>query len=102
MLLTVKGNQWRLSQQIVFQFRGHRHLPVMKSDVEDSCGNQVRWQPAMQLTPFESVRWVPASWIVELVSSGRQGCKSFRQVHDFLTILRTRTKALLRRCISAE
>jgi hypothetical protein len=44
LLLTVKNNQRRLYQQIVSQFRGHRHFPVEISDVEAGHGRRVRWQ----------------------------------------------------------
>jgi hypothetical protein len=43
LLLTVKKNQRRLFQQIVSQFRGHRHFPVVISDFDASHGRYVRW-----------------------------------------------------------
>ena len=44
LLLTVTNNQRRLYQQILSQFRGHRHIPLVISDFEASHGRQVRWQ----------------------------------------------------------
>jgi hypothetical protein len=97
LLLTVKNNQRRLHQQILSQFRGHRHFPVVISDVESSHGRLVHWQlRARNATDAIRERWVGASWIVELVSTGRRGIKPFHHVHYFLTTLRTSPKALLR------
>ena len=97
MLLTDKNNQRRLDQQIVCQFRGNRHFPVLISDVAASHGRQVCWQlRARNATDAIRERWAGASWIIELVSTGLQGRKPFRQVHYFLTTLRTSPKALLR------
>jgi predicted transposase YbfD/YdcC len=97
LLLTVKNNQRRLHQQILSQFRGHRHFPVVISDVESSHGRLVHWQlRARNATDAIRERWVGASWIVELVSTGWRGIKPFHHVHYFLTTLRTSPKALLR------
>jgi predicted transposase YbfD/YdcC len=97
LLLTVKNNQRRLCQQIVSQFRSHRHFPVEISDVEASHGRQVRWTlRARNATDAIRERWVGASWIVELVSNGRRDGKPFHHVHHFITTLRTSPKALLR------
>jgi hypothetical protein len=97
LLLSVKNNQRRLFQQIVAQFRGNRHCPVVISDCEAGHGRQVRWTlRARNATDAIRQRWAGASWIIELVSSGLRGHKPFRQVHYFLTSLRTSPKALLR------
>ncbi|WP_259722922.1 hypothetical protein [Synechococcus sp. CS-603] len=97
MLLTVKNNQRRQYQQILSQFRGHRHFPINISDFEASHGRQVRWQlRARNATDAIRERWEGASWIVELVSTGRRDGKPFRHVHLFITTLRTSPKALLR------
>jgi predicted transposase YbfD/YdcC len=97
LLLTVKNNQRRLHQQILSQFRGHRHFPVVISDVESSHGRLVHWQlRARNATDAILEHWVGASWIVELVSTGRRGIKPFQHVHYVLTTLRTSPKALLR------
>lgn len=39
-------------------------------------------------------RWLGASWIVELVSTGRCDGKPFHHIHLFITALRTSPKAL--------
>ena len=79
------------------QFRGHRHFPVVISDVEAGYGRQVRWTlRARNATDAIRERWVGASWIVELVSTGRRDGKPFHHVHLFITTLRTSPKALLR------
>ena len=97
MLLSVKNNQRRLYQQIVSQFRGSRHFPVVISDCEAGHGRQVRWTlRARNATDTIRQRWAGASWIIELVSTGLRGSKPFHQVHYFLTTLRTSPKALLR------
>ena len=97
MLLSVKNNQRRLFQQIVAQFRGNRHCPVVISDFEAGHGRQVRWTlRARNATDAIRERWAGASWILELVSTGLRGRKPFRQVHYFLTTLRTSPKAMLR------
>jgi len=41
-------------------------------------------------------RWAGATWIIELVSTGRRDGKPFHHVHFFITTLRTCPKALLR------
>jgi hypothetical protein len=41
-------------------------------------------------------RWIGASWIIELVSSGQRDGKPFRHVHQCITTMRTSPKALLR------
>jgi hypothetical protein len=65
LLLTVKQNQRRLYQQIVSQFRGHRHFPVVISDDEPSHGRQVRWTlRARNATDTIRERWTGASWII--------------------------------------
>ena len=97
MLLTVKNNQRRLYQQIVSQFRGNQHFPVVISDFEASHGRQVRWSlRARNATGVIRERWAGASWIIELVSTGRRDGKPFHHVHLFITTLRTSLKALLR------
>lgn len=68
----VKNNQRRLYQQIVSQFRGHRHFSVAISDVEASHGRQVRWQLRVRnATDSIGERWAGPSWIIELVSTVR-------------------------------
>ena len=95
--MTVKNNQRRLFQQIASQFYGHRHFPVVISDFEASHGRHVRWQlRARNATDAIRERWVGASWIIELVSSGRRDGEPFHHVHLFITTLRTSSKALLR------
>ena len=97
MLLSVKNNQRRLYRQIVTQFRGHRHFPVEISDVAAGHGRRVRWQlRARNATEAIRQRWSGASWIIELVSTGRRDGKPFHHIHLFLTTLRTSPKALLR------
>ena len=97
MLLTVKKNQRRLHQQIVSQFRGHRHFPVVISDFEASHGRQVCWTlRARNATAAIRERWAGASWIIELVSTGRRDGKPFHHLHFFITTLRTSAQALLR------
>jgi predicted transposase YbfD/YdcC len=97
LLLTVKNNQRRLYEQIVSQFRGHRQFPVVISDFEASHGRQVRWTiRARNATETIRERWVGASWIIELVSTGWRDGKTFQHVHYFITTLRTSPKALLR------
>jgi len=84
LLLTVKNGQRRLFQQIVSQFRGHPHFPVVISDFEVGHGRQVRWElRARNATDAISVRWVGASWIIELVSTGRRDGKAFYHVHYY-------------------
>jgi len=96
LLLTVKNNQRRLYQQIVSQFRGHRHFPVVISDVEARHGRQVRWTlRARNATEAIRERWVGASWIIELVSTGRREGKPIHHIHFFITTLRASPKALL-------
>jgi hypothetical protein len=96
LLQTVKNNQRRLYQQILAQFRGSRHFPVVIYDVETSHGRQVRWTlRARNGTEFIRNRWSGASWIIELVSTGHRDGKPFEQVHYSLTTLRTSPKALL-------
>ena len=69
-------NQRRLYQQIVSQFR---------------------WQlRARNATDTIRERWAGASWIIELVSTGRRDGKPFHHIHFFITTLRTSPKALLR------
>ena len=95
--MTVKNNQRRLYQQIVSQFRGNRHFPVVISDFEASHGRQVCWTlRARNATGTIRERWAGASWIVELVSTSRRDGKPFQHVHLFITTLRTSPKALLR------
>ena len=91
------NNQRRLFQQIVAQFRGNGHFPVLLSDFEPGHCRQVGWTlRTSNATDAIRQRWAGASWILELVSSGLRGNKPFRQVHFFLTTLRTSPKALLR------
>jgi hypothetical protein len=57
----------------------------------------VRWTlRARNATDAIRERWVGASWIVELVSTGWRDGKPFRHVHFFKTTLRTSPKELLR------
>jgi hypothetical protein len=70
---------------------------VVISDFEASHGRQVRWQlRARNATGAIGERWEGASWIIELVSTGRRAGKPFHHVHYFITTLRTSPKALLR------
>jgi hypothetical protein len=86
-----------LYRQIASQFRSHRHCPVVISDVEASHGRQMRWTlRARNATAAIRERWVGASWIIELASTGRRDGKPFNHVHLFITTLRTSPKALLR------
>ncbi|MBU6250935.1 MAG: ISAs1 family transposase [Cyanobacteria bacterium REEB417] len=97
LLLTVKKNQRRLYRQIASQFRGHRHFPFEISDFDASNGRQVRWTlRASNATGAIRERWAGASWIIELVSTGRRDGKPFHNIHIFITTLRTSPKALLR------
>lgn len=67
------------------------------SDFEASHGRQVRWQiRARNATRAIRERWEGASWIIELVSTGRRDDKHFHHVHYFITTLRTSPKSLLR------
>ena len=80
--MTVKNNQRRLYQQIVSQFRGNRHFPVVISDFEASHGRQVRWTLRARIaTGGIRERWAGASWIIELVSTGRRDGKPFHHMH---------------------
>lgn len=97
MLLTVKKNQRTLHRQIADQFRYQRYFPVEESDFEKSHGRQVLWElRARNATEAIRERWIGASWIIELVSSGQRDGKPFRHVHQFITTMRTSPKALLR------
>lgn len=97
MLLTVKKNQRTLHRQIADQFRYQRHFPVQESDFEKSHGRRVLWElRARNATEAIRERWIGASWIIELVSSGQRDGKPFRHVHYFITTMRTSPKALLR------
>jgi hypothetical protein len=97
LLLTVKNNQGPLYQQIVSQFSGHRHFPVVIGEFEASHGRQVRWTlRARNATGSISDRWAGASLIIELVRTGRRDGKPFHHVHLFITTLRTTPKALVR------
>jgi predicted transposase YbfD/YdcC len=70
---------------------------VVISDADDRHGRQVRWTlRASNATDAIRERWVGASWIVELVSTGWRDGKPFHHVHLFITTLRTSPKALLR------
>jgi hypothetical protein len=91
-LLTLEPTapQRRLYQLIVSQFRGHRPFPFEISDAEASHGPQVRWTlRARNATDAIRKRWVGASWIVELVSTGQRDGKPFHHVHLFMDIQRT-------------
>jgi predicted transposase YbfD/YdcC len=68
------------------------------SDVDAGHGRQVRWTlRARNATDSIRERWVGASWIVELVSTGWRDGKPFHHIHLFIiTTLRTSPKALLR------
>ncbi len=76
------------------------------SDDDDRHGRRVRWTlRARNATDAIRERWVGASWIIELVSTGRRDGKPFHHVHLFMdiqrtsrcdTTLRTSPKALLR------
>ncbi|MCP9921363.1 transposase, partial [Cyanobium sp. Cruz CV13-4-11] len=84
MLLTVKKSQRTLHRQIADQFRYQRHFPVEESDFEKSHGRQVlRELRARNATEAIRERWIGASWIIELVSSGQRDGKPFRHVHQF-------------------
>nr|WP_255090932.1 ISAs1 family transposase [Vulcanococcus limneticus] len=84
-------------RQIRDQFRYQRHFPVQESAFEAGHGRQVRWDlRARNAGEAITERWSGASWIIELVSTGVRDGKPFRQIHHFLTTLRTSPKALLR------
>ena len=70
---------------------------MLISDFEASHGHQVCWQLRAR-NAIETIRerWVGATWIVELVSTGRRDGTPFDYVHFFITTLRTNPKALLR------
>jgi hypothetical protein len=60
--LSVKNNQRRLYQQIVSQFRGHRHFPLVISEFEAGHGRQVCWTlRARNATEVIRERWAGAS-----------------------------------------
>jgi len=70
---------------------------VVISDYEASHGRQVRWTlRARNATGPIRERWAGASWIIELVSTGRRDGKPFHHVHLFITTLHTTPKVLLR------
>jgi hypothetical protein len=76
LLLTVKKNQRTLHRQIADQFRYQRHFPVQESHFEQSHGRQVLWElRARNATDAIRERWIGASWIIELVSSGKRDGK---------------------------
>jgi hypothetical protein len=57
----------------------------------------VLWElRARNATDVIRERWLGASWIIQLVTSGHRDGKPFRHVHHFITTLRTTPKALLR------
>jgi hypothetical protein len=98
LLLTVKNNQRHLYQQIVSQFRGHSHFPVEICDVEASHGHQVHWQlRARNATDTIRQRWAGASWIIELVSTGRRNGKPFHHLHKFITTLQALLQLMCQR-----
>ena len=67
------------------------------SDFEASRGRQVRWQlRARNATETIRERWAGATWIIELVSTGRRDGKPYDHVHFFIHTLHTSPKALLR------
>jgi hypothetical protein len=67
------------------------------SDFDASHGRSVRWTlRARNASEAICERWAGASWIIELVSTGRRDGKPFHHVHFFITTLRTSPKALLR------
>ncbi len=79
------------------QFRGHRTFPVVISDFDATHGRYVRWTlRARNASKAIRERCAGASWIIELVSTGRRDGKPFHHVHFFITTLRTSPKALLR------
>ena len=81
LFLTVKNNQRRLYQQIVSQFRGHRHFPVVISQFDPSYGRQIVWGLRGRNATYPiRERWAGASWIIELVSTGRRDGKPFHLV----------------------
>ena len=56
----------------------------MISDVDAGHGRQVRWTlRARNATDSIRERWVGASWIVELVSTGWRDGKPFHLVHFY-------------------
>jgi len=71
---------------------------VVISDFEASDGGRrVRWTlRARNATGAIRERWAGASWIIELVSTGRRVGKPCHHVYLFITTLRTSPKALLR------
>jgi hypothetical protein len=57
----------------------------------------VRWQlRARNATETIRERWAGATWIIELVSTGRRDGKPYDHVHFFINTLHTSPKALLR------
>jgi hypothetical protein len=69
----------------------------VKSRIDDSHGYQVRWSlRARNSTCAIRQRRAFASWIIDLVSTGRLDGKPFHHVHSFITTLSTSPKALLR------
>jgi hypothetical protein len=67
------------------------------SDCDASHGRSVRWTlRARNASEAIRERWAGASWIIELVSTGRRDGKPFHHIHFFITTLRTSPKALLR------
>jgi hypothetical protein len=84
--------------RMYLRLRGEKpFIPVEIIDADDSHGRQVRWTlRARHATDAIRERWVGATWIVELVSTGWRDGKPFHHVHFFITTLRTRPKALLR------
>ena len=67
------------------------------SDSDASHGRYVRWTlRARNVSEAIRERWAGASWIMELVSTGRRDGKPFDHLHYFITTLRTSPQALLR------
>ena len=72
-------------------------LRIQPLGFKASHGRHVRWQlRARNATDAIRERWVGASWIIELVSTGHRDGEPFHHVHLFITTSRTSSKALLR------
>ena len=93
-------------QQIVSQFRGHWHVPVVISDCDASHSLQVR----CTLRARNVTNSIREGWITQLASSGRRDGKPFHHVHCYLlppadcvyiTALRTSPKAHCGLCTRA-
>ena len=98
MCLTIKDNQRTLRRQVIRQFEGKRQIPLTATIHGKKHGRDTRWEMRIKEAP-EHIKdnWPGASWIVEMVTDTmtRKG-KRDKQVHYFLTTLRTKPEALLR------